>query len=126
LNNNTDIVGIFGFSQGAAMLSLLTASNVLPKNIKFLIFACGFIPVEFEHKLDIISMHIIGNLDTVILPKFSKELSNIFINPLIIESNYNLSGYLKVKPVYKHDVNCNSSCKKQYKLFIDTVLKLNN
>jgi predicted esterase len=112
LDQNKDIVGVFGFSQGSAMLSVMTVLNFLPSNIKFLIFACGFLPIQYECKFDIPSMHIIGNLDTVILPKFSKELASIFKDPLIVESEY------------KHDINCNSASKKQYKTFIENVLKL--
>jgi len=85
LSDNPDIEYILGFSQGAALLSLLCLLGII-KSDKKLIFVSGFYPLKYDtcktftHK----SMHIIGEADEVIPPKASVDLSKFFTDPVFV------------------------------------------
>jgi predicted esterase len=72
---------ILGFSQGAAMLALLTMHIDLSD--KLLIFVGGFIPIVNFKPLDVTlkplqTLHVIGKKDTIVKPCFSEALASIY------------------------------------------------
>lgn len=88
LLEHPDIEYILGFSQGAAMLSLLCKLGMISNNKK-LIFVSGFYPLKYDTLCENFShqntIHVWGELDTIILPKFSEALSQFFPDPQIIK-----------------------------------------
>ena len=89
LIQNPNIQYIMGFSQGAGLLSLLCKLGIISDDKK-LIFVSGFYPLKydtlsekFKHK----SIHVFGELDTVISPQFSQQLAQFFSNSYIIKHN---------------------------------------
>ena len=85
-NNKIDY--FLGFSQGSAFLSLLCKLNIINKdNAKKLIFVSGFYPLKMDEintdKINIPSMHIIGENDEVIVPSSSRTLATMFSDPII-------------------------------------------
>jgi predicted esterase len=94
--------GIFGFSQGAAMASLLCAMlenrNAIPGLIpsdfahnafQFSIICAGFVSRAtahrplFENIIQTPSLHIIGELDTLVAPERMTALADRFHKPEI-------------------------------------------
>ncbi|CAO3628918.1 unnamed protein product [Cunninghamella blakesleeana] len=100
--------GVLGFSQGSCFAAILTQllSNriILPHYIepdfphppfKFSIFVSGFIPHQQQAafqslfnpsiKNEIPTLHIIGELDTVVSPEDSMNLTTCFVHPAIFK-----------------------------------------
>jgi Serine hydrolase (FSH1) len=88
--------GIFGFSQGAALAGLLTAtqeSGTAPTgfDVGFAIMVGGFtsdLPEHaelFRHKLTTPSVHVMGRSDMIVPRRDSLRLADRFADPLIIE-----------------------------------------
>jgi predicted esterase len=89
--------GILGFSQGAAMVSVLCAlqhaqfqSDTQDQPMfKFAILCGGFVPRDPEIRkimpslIQIPSFHIFGDIDDTVSPKRSIELSALFQDPVI-------------------------------------------
>lgn len=79
-NAHKDAAYIIGFSQGGAMLSVMTELGFIPEHIK-LIFVSAFFPgldtelsQTFPHK----SQHVYSEADTIIPAEQSKNLANHF------------------------------------------------
>ena len=84
--------GVMGFSQGAALLSLLCVLRSDPSNdidFKFTIFFAGFkslvsphASMYSGHSIDCPSFHTIGSTDAVIPSQSSEELLDMFVKPV--------------------------------------------
>ncbi|XP_075215391.1 esterase OVCA2 isoform X2 [Lycorma delicatula] len=78
--------GILGFSQGAALTAIicgLIGKNALPFKIRFVIIVAGFKSLYDGHtdlytKINIPSLHVIGENDEVIHQDRSRELLSVF------------------------------------------------
>lgn len=96
---------IYGFSQGAAILSLMVTLNMIPSHIKKIIFGCGFSPysIHREQKIQIPSLHIIGRHDSVIKMDMSISLSEEYISPVIVihEGKHVIDNKSCYKIIYK-------------------------
>jgi len=92
--NDDDIIGIMGFSQGARLLHLLLlmrnspTSTLLP-GLKFAILASGYdaplpdnLCISATERIELPSLHIFGENDTLILPEQSKALMEKYWNPI--------------------------------------------
>ncbi len=89
LLDEPDIEYILGFSQGAGLLSLLCKLGIIDKTKKLLFF-CGFYPLKYDtlpNKFVYKSIHVLGEQDTVILPKFSEDLSKLFLDSNLVRHN---------------------------------------
>ena len=85
--------GCLGFSQGAAVASLMasTAGSKFP-GLRFVVCCGGFVvrdPLAHEmlanaSSIRIPSLHLIGNADDVVSPARSLELSNYFRDPTVV------------------------------------------
>jgi len=80
IQETPSIETIFGFSQSGAMLSLLLYFNLLPLQIKRIIFVGAFFPLIYI----IPSLHIMGLEDSVINHSLSEKLASQYLNPVII------------------------------------------
>lgn len=79
-NEHKDAAYILGFSQGGAMLSVMTELGFVPDHIK-LIFVSAFFPgldKELSEKFPHASQHVYGETDTIIPPAQSKVLASRF------------------------------------------------
>ncbi|CAO3631764.1 unnamed protein product [Cunninghamella echinulata] len=95
--------GIFGFSQGAAFASMLTAAlenkSLLPEYFpndfqhppfRFAMVAASFIPDRpiahriFSSKIKTPSIHMIGEKDSLIVPEQMETLANAFEDPIFL------------------------------------------
>jgi predicted esterase len=83
--------GVFGFSQGAALGGLLVGLH-LP--VRFAIFAGGFVARdqclqtiydEAPAAFTIPSLHMIGKMDSIVLPEESTALAAKFLRPIVLE-----------------------------------------
>lgn len=84
--------GLLGFSQGTQMAHILSLFEPCPdsypwlKSLKFGIFVAGF-PSRMDHgvncknRLDMPSLHISGENDEIVPPKYQGELKNCFEEP---------------------------------------------
>ncbi len=106
LAQDPTITAIFGFSQGAAMLSLLAYSNLLPQRITKLIFACGFHPLSQSYNCSLPSLHIMGIKDQTIP------------NPLSLALLQNYPNGVLVKHEGTHVIDVKACYKSQYKNFL--------
>jgi pimeloyl-ACP methyl ester carboxylesterase len=86
--------GIFGFSQGAALVGLLAAlreAESAPISFELAIMIGGFtspLPQHahlFRHKLSVPSLHVMGRADGIVSIRASQLLAARFANPVIIE-----------------------------------------
>ncbi|KAI8092671.1 serine hydrolase FSH [Halteromyces radiatus] len=99
--------GILGFSQGACLSACLSVMlenrtilpNMIPPDfphpsLKFVIIVAGFPPKQQEAfkplfaqpiKIRTPSMHMIGDLDTLVLPEQMNELANLYQDPVIFK-----------------------------------------
>lgn len=91
---NGPFQGILGFSQGACLVSLLCAlkqRNELQVDFDFVIIFSGFKSrctlhtKYYEEKININSLHVIGETDLIITNDMSYDLANAFVNPIIIK-----------------------------------------
>ncbi|CAG9787441.1 unnamed protein product [Diatraea saccharalis] len=107
--------GFMGFSQGACLVGLLAAmqqKGYLPYSFNFAIFASGFRSGSLVHKgfyddeIDLPSLHVYGESDSIIPKEMSESLINLFIKPIIAEH----SG--------GHYVACSGSIKDAYLDFL--------
>jgi len=90
--DHADIEYVLGFSQGAALLSALCEACVIPVDTK-LVFVSGsgffhskeeqekYAPLYANYKS---TQHVIGEADTVVLPKFSDALYERFPDPHVL------------------------------------------
>ena len=94
LRTGPRIDGIFGFSQGAALIGLLAAlrdSRPSPIRFDFAIMVGGFTSTMpqhaelFRHKLTVPSVHVAGRADAIVPRRDSLLLADRFADPLIIE-----------------------------------------
>jgi hypothetical protein len=86
--------GVFGFSQGAAFAGLLAAMRQGPADdairFDFAVMVGGFkadvaeLAALYRHKLALPSVHIIGRTDSVIRPRESQALADLFEDPLVL------------------------------------------
>lgn len=90
--------GIFGFSQGGCLASILCKIAMNQENIyefirfKFAIIAAGFKSNQTQHncfydlniKISLPTLHLIGNGDKVIPSDLSNNLTNYFLDPKIL------------------------------------------
>ncbi len=79
-NEHKDAAYILGFSQGGAMLAVMTELGFIPEHIK-LIFVSAFFPgldKELSDQFPHASQHVYGETDTIIPPAQSKALSTHF------------------------------------------------
>ncbi|CAF4817571.1 esterase CG5412 [Pieris napi] len=107
--------GLMGFSQGACLVGLLAAmqqKGYLPYTFKFAIFASGFRSGSLVHKgfydedIDLPSLHVYGESDSIIPKEMSESLINLFTKPIVAEH----SG--------GHYVACSGSIKDAYLDFL--------
>uniref|UniRef100_T1IAF4 FSH1 domain-containing protein n=1 Tax=Rhodnius prolixus TaxID=13249 RepID=T1IAF4_RHOPR len=93
INESGPFDGLLGFSQGAAfagILALLLEKNEFAADFKFVILVAGFKSLCKPHlkyydlKVNLPSLHIIGDTDNVIVKERSEELMTYFENPLLI------------------------------------------
>ncbi|CAK1543803.1 unnamed protein product [Leptosia nina] len=107
--------GFMGFSQGACLVGLLAAmqqKGYLPYTFKFAIFASGFRSGSLVHKgfydedIDLPSLHVYGESDSIIPKEMSESLINLFVRPIVAEH----SG--------GHYVACSGSIKDAYLDFL--------
>jgi hypothetical protein len=93
--------GVFGFSQGATLASLLVgmrapgrnAASQSPLSFDFAIMVGGFVSNDPSHgrlyeardAFDLPSVHIIGRSDFVVRSTDSHDLASRFVNPLVLE-----------------------------------------
>jgi acetyl esterase/lipase len=93
--------GVFGFSQGAALVGLLaglrspgrTLTPQRPLTFDFAIMVGGFVSRDAAHaalygaraSYDVPSLHILGRADGIVPPESSRELAARFENPVIVE-----------------------------------------
>ncbi|KAI7880329.1 hypothetical protein K492DRAFT_162769 [Lichtheimia hyalospora FSU 10163] len=95
--------GIFGFSQGACLAAILAHVLENPSSslsasldhppLKFVIFSGGFIPTQKATRKQLFtslttplitpSLHLIGQVDTIIAPERMEALSRAFIKPFV-------------------------------------------
>ena len=117
--------GIFGFSQGGCLASIL--SKLCVENnadyefirFKFTIIVAGFKSNQIQHqifydsnrKIDLPSMHLIGNADKVIPSDVAVSLTEYFLNPKIF---YHDAG---------HFIPVNSESKTAFVDFLSTIVK---
>ena len=100
LNEHPDIEYILGFSQGAGLLSLLCKLGIIDEKKK-LIFVSGFYPLKYDtlsEKLRHKCIHVLGESDTIILPKFSEDLHKFFSNavPLVRHDGEHVIPRIKI------------------------------
>jgi predicted esterase len=82
--------GIFGFSQGAALVGLLAAlreAESVPISFDMAIMVGGFtspLP-QRRHKLSVPSVHVMGRADGIVSIRASQLLAARFASPVIIE-----------------------------------------
>ncbi|CAH0723985.1 unnamed protein product, partial [Brenthis ino] len=107
--------GFMGFSQGACLVGLLAAmqqKGYLQYRFKFAIFASGFRSGSLVHKgfydedINLPSLHVYGESDSIIPKEMSESLINLFVNPVVAEH----SG--------GHYVACSGSTKDAYLDFL--------
>ena len=89
--------GVMGFSQGAALVSLLCSMKQRepsgPLDFKFAILFAGFKSLLSEHTqyysqaIHVPSLHTIGLQDAVIPSQSSEELAEAFVNPSVYRHN---------------------------------------
>ena len=80
--------GVFGFSQGAALVGLLTGMREGPG---FAVMASGFVSLEPEHRPlyqavsrpRIPSLHLIGASDSIVAPAESRSLVDLYTEPVV-------------------------------------------
>ncbi|XP_046671596.1 esterase OVCA2 [Homalodisca vitripennis] len=95
LEENGPFDGVMGFSQGAAFLALaciLLQDKLSSSSVKFVIFVAGFkshIPFhtkfyDTQTKINIPSLHVIGDTDEVISSSRSRELLELFDNSEVV------------------------------------------
>ncbi|KAG7389405.1 Family of serine hydrolases 3 [Phytophthora boehmeriae] len=84
--------GIFGFSQGGSMASMIMQRQLStvdsPFSFRFAIFvsagAIGDPKYISDQKVDLPSLHIIGETDAVVGNDRSRKLMDIFVNPTLL------------------------------------------
>ncbi|KAG7309764.1 hypothetical protein JYU34_004263 [Plutella xylostella] len=110
--------GFMGFSQGACLVGILAAmqqKGYLPYTFKFAIFSSGFRSGSLVHKgfydedIDLPSLHVYGESDSIIPKEMSESLITLFKNPVVAEH----SG--------GHYVACSGSIKDAYLDFLHDV-----
>uniref|UniRef100_A0A1B6FGM7 Serine hydrolase domain-containing protein n=1 Tax=Cuerna arida TaxID=1464854 RepID=A0A1B6FGM7_9HEMI len=95
LEENGPFDGLMGFSQGAAFLALaciLLKDKLSSSSVKFVIFVAGFkshIPFhtkfyDVQTKINIPSLHVIGDTDEIISSSRSRELLELFDNSKLV------------------------------------------
>jgi hypothetical protein len=80
--------GVFGFSQGAALVGLLPGMR---DDLGFAIMASGFVSPEPEHRplyqavsrSRIPSLHLIGESDSIVEPAESRRLVELYTDPVV-------------------------------------------
>eukprot|EP00128_Syssomonas_multiformis_P002207 Colp12_sorted_trinity150504_noHs@28002 len=84
--------GVLGFSQGAALASMLAARHHLSGDtlFRFIVVVAGFIPDMSPHfnsdiKIKTPSLHVYGTGDQVIVPSRSQTLAQFFENPVEVQ-----------------------------------------
>lgn len=80
--------GVFGFSQGAALVGLLTGMR---DDLGLAVMAGGFVSLEPEHRplyeavsrSRIPSLHLIGASDSIVAPPESRSLVDLYTDPVV-------------------------------------------
>lgn len=88
-NNHSDASYIIGFSQGGAVLSVMTELGFIPEHIK-LIFVSAFFPgleSELSAKFAHSSQHVYGEADVIIPAAQSKALASHFTGAVEVVHN---------------------------------------
>uniref|UniRef100_A0A023F7J0 Putative phospholipase/carboxyhydrolase n=1 Tax=Triatoma infestans TaxID=30076 RepID=A0A023F7J0_TRIIF len=93
VKDNGPFEGLLGFSQGAAfagILAILLERKEFVADFKFVILVAGFKSLCKPHlnyynlKVNLPSLHVIGDTDNVIIKERSEELMTYFENPVLI------------------------------------------
>ncbi|XP_022253448.1 uncharacterized protein LOC106469268 [Limulus polyphemus] len=115
--------GILGFSQGAAMVTLLCAlkeTKAFPYQFSFVFLIAAFKSNSKPHEdlycntIETPSLHVIGDTDSVIPKEMSETLLNCYLNPVVVQ--HPGGHYIPVSGQYKT----------QYLQFLQCHLKSNS